>query len=111
MQIKTPIYLDTASTTPVDSFVVSKMITFLGVEGCYANPSSTAHRLGQEAASALEVARKGVAAEFRCKSDEIIFTSGATEANNMALLGIARAYSSRGRHIVTSAIERKSGWC
>ncbi|TSA39073.1 MAG: cysteine desulfurase [Methylococcaceae bacterium] len=108
MPIKTPIYLDTASTTPVDSFVVSKMMTFLGVEGCYANPSSTAHRLGQEAASAIEAARKGVAAEFRCKSDEIIFTSGATEANNMALLGIARAYSSRGRHIVTSAIEHKS---
>ena len=108
MPIKTPIYLDTASTTPVDSFVVSKMMSFFGVEGCYANPSSTAHRLGQEAASAIAVARKTVAAEFRCKSDEIIFTSGATEANNMALLGIARAYSSRGGHIVTSAIEHKS---
>lgn len=108
MQIRIPIYLDTASTTPVDPSVVSKMVSFLGEEGCYANASSTAHSEGQDAASVIEAARKDVAEEFRCKTNEVIFTSGATEANNMALLGIARAHSCQGRHIIISAIEHKS---
>lgn len=102
------IYLDTAATTPVAPVVIEKMIDCLGAESCFANPSSTTHALGQYAENIVANARKAIAKEFNCRSDEIIFTSGATEANNIALRGIALGNLDRGKHIITSAIEHKA---
>ena len=97
--------LDTAATTPVDPDVVEDMIEVLRrVPG---NPSST-HPPGREAARRVEAARAAVAEQLGCDPDEIIFTAGATEANNLALRGIALAYREQGRHLVTSAIEHKA---
>jgi cysteine desulfurase len=101
-----PLYFDTAATTAVDPNVIEDMIDILrNVPG---NPSSTTHTQGREAAQHLEAARAAVAAELGCDADEIVFTAGSTEANNLALRGIALAYRAQGRHVVTSAIEHKA---
>jgi cysteine desulfurase len=101
-----PLYFDTAATTAVDPNVIEDMIDVLReVPG---NPSSTTHPQGRDAARHVEVARAAVAAELGCDADEVIFTAGATEANNLALRGIALAYRAAGRHLVTSAIEHKA---
>jgi cysteine desulfurase len=96
------IYLDYNATTPVDPLVVSELLPWLN-EG-FGNPSSS-HLYGQRAKQAVESARVQLAKTLGCSSTEIIFTSGGTEANNQALIGAAQANSSRGRHIITSAIE------
>ncbi|UHD16312.1 aminotransferase class V-fold PLP-dependent enzyme [Thiocapsa bogorovii] len=101
-----PLYFDTAATTAVNPNVIEDMIDVLrNVPG---NPSSTNHPQGREAAQRLEAARAAVAAELGCDADEIVFTAGATEANNLALRGIALAHRAQGRHVVTSAIEHKA---
>ena len=102
------IYLDYAATTPVDPQVIEKMVRFLGPEGVFGNPSSTAHRQGQEANIAVQESRQLVADLIRAEPDEIIWTSGATESDNLAVKGVAQAYADRGRHIVTSAVEHKA---
>jgi cysteine desulfurase len=102
------LYFDTASTTPVLPEVVAKMIACLEGEDCFANPSSLNYQLGQISSEIIEKARVDVAHNFNCKSDEVVFTSGATEANNLAIRGIAFAHSSKGRHLITSSIEHKS---
>ena len=100
-----PIYLDNAATTAVDPRVIAAMSSCLGSDGDFANPSSTNHVYGREASVRVERARADVAALVNAAPEQIIFTSGATEANNLALLGAARFHSKRPRHIVTSRTE------
>jgi cysteine desulfurase len=103
-----PIYLDYAATTPVDPDVARVMIECLGPEADFGNPGSATHSFGHRAAARVETARAQVAALLSAEPEEIVFTSGATESNNLALLGIARANADRGGHIVTSRIEHKA---
>lgn len=99
-------YFDTAATTAVDPRVIDAMLEVLAqVPG---NPASTTHPQGRVAARRVEEARAEVAAELGCEPDEILFTGGATEANNLALRGIALAHRDRGRHLVTTAIEHQA---
>jgi cysteine desulfurase len=102
------IYLDYAATTPVDPSVVRAITACMGPDGDFGNAGSATHRFGHRAAARVEKAREAVAGLLQADPDEIIFTSGATESNNLAVLGIARANSDRGRHIITSRIEHKA---
>lgn len=103
-----PLYFDAAATTSIAPEVREQMVAQLGSDGCHANPSSIGHLPGQVAADIVASARAKIAVELGCDPDEVIFTSGATEANNLALQGVAFAHGSHGRHIVTSAIEHKA---
>ena len=107
MSTPTPLYLDYAATTPVDGRVAQAMSECLTTAGDFGNPSS-AHVFGRAAAARVERARAQVAALAGADADEIVFTSGATEANNIAVLGVARTALSRGRHLVTARTEHKS---
>ena len=100
-----PVYLDYHASTPCDPRVVEAMMPFL--VDCYANPSSSIHREGQRAARAVASARGLVASALRSSPNEIVFTSGATESNNLAILGSARASATARRRVVVSAIEHK----
>jgi len=102
------IYLDYAATTPVDPRVIEKMVRFLGPDGVFANPSSTLHRQGLEANNAVEQSRQQVANLINAEPDEIIWTSGGTESDNLAIKGVAQLNADRGRHIITSEIEHKA---
>jgi cysteine desulfurase len=102
------IYLDYAATTPVDPAVVQAMTVCMGLDGDFGNPGSATHEFGRRAAARVDTARAQVASLISAQPDEIIFTSGATESNNLAVLGIARANSDRGRHIITSRTEHKA---
>ena len=102
-----PVYLDYAATTPLDPAVAQAMIDFLGRDD-FGNPASVTHVFGRRAAAHVEAAREQVAGLIGAGPDEIVFTSGATESNNLAILGVVRANADRGRHIVTSRIEHKS---
>ena len=97
-----PIYLDYAATTPVDPAVARVMSDVLTAAGDYGNAGSITHAFGRRAQARVEAARAQVAALLGAQPGEIIFTSGATESNNLALLGIARANADRGRHVVTT---------
>ncbi|MFO1406984.1 MAG: aminotransferase class V-fold PLP-dependent enzyme [Steroidobacteraceae bacterium] len=99
------VYLDNAATTAVDPRVVEAMLECLGPGGDYANPSSMGHAPGRRARERVERARAEVAALVGATPDRIVFTSGATEADNLGLLGAARYHRSRGRHVVTSRTE------
>jgi cysteine desulfurase len=99
------VYLDNAATTAVDPRVVEAMLGCLGPDGDYANPSAVGHPPGRRARAHVEQARAEVAALVGADPSQVIFTSGATEADNLALLGAARFYRERGRHIVTSRTE------
>jgi cysteine desulfurase len=101
-----PIYLDYGATTPVDPRVVDKMIPWLREH--FGNPASRSHAWGWEAEEAVEKARGQVAALINADPREIVWTSGATESNNLALKGAAHFYSSRGKHIVTVKTEHKA---
>ncbi|MEB4593554.1 cysteine desulfurase family protein [Candidatus Thiothrix sp. Deng01] len=105
---KQPLYLDAASTTPVAPEAIAAMLCYLGSSGCYYNPSSTNHLPGQEAAASVDTFRTAIATAIGCEPEEVVFTSGATEANNLALRGIAHTHASQGKHIITSLIEHKS---
>jgi cysteine desulfurase len=102
------IYLDYAATTPVDPRVAAKMSCCLTREGCFANPASSSHVPGREARGLVEAARAQVASVVGCRPGEIIWTSGATESNNLAIKGVARFHSQAGKHIVTSRTEHKA---
>tara|TARA_B100001113_G_scaffold130792_1_gene106957 strand:+ start:246 stop:1460 length:1215 start_codon:yes stop_codon:yes gene_type:complete len=102
------IYLDYASTTPIDPMVAKKMINFMTPEGEFGNPASRSHRYGWAADEAVEEARSHVANLVNCDPREIVWTSGATEADNLAIKGVARFYKSKGNHIITSKIEHKA---
>jgi len=106
--MKLPIYLDYAATTPADPRVASKMMQFLTLDGTFGNPASRSHRFGWQAEEAVDVARNQVAELVNADPREIIFTSGATESDNLALKGAAHAQRARGQHIITSQTEHKA---
>jgi len=101
-------YFDYASTTPVDSLVVDKMKECLSVDGAFGNSGSRSHVFGWKAEELVEEARVNVANLINCDSREIIWTSGATESDNLAIKGAAYFYSDKGKHIITSKIEHKA---
>jgi cysteine desulfurase len=103
-----PIYLDYAATTPVDRRVAAVLSQHLTRDGLFGNPSSSTHAFGRTAARAVETAREYVAALLGADRREIIWTSGATEANNLALQGVMRAHARKGRRLVTSQTEHKA---
>ncbi|MCI0509391.1 cysteine desulfurase IscS [Chromohalobacter marismortui] len=103
-----PVYLDYAATTPVDPRVAELMARHLTLDGVYANPASRSHMPGWLAEQAVESARRQVADLIAADPREIVWTSGATEADNLALTGFMRANRARGRHLVTSRIEHKA---
>ncbi len=102
------IYLDYAATNPVDSRVAEKMMHYLTTEGTFGNAASRSHRFGWEAEQAVEKAREQVASVINASAKEIIWTSGATESDNLALKGAARFNQRRGKHIITSKTEHKA---
>lgn len=106
--MKTPIYFDYSATTPVDPRVAQKMSECLLAEGKFGNPASRSHKYGWEAEEAVEIARRQVADLVNCDPREIVWTSGATESDNLAIKGVAQFYQSKGKHIVTSRIEHKA---
>jgi cysteine desulfurase len=106
--MRLPVYLDYAATTPVDARVAEKMLACLTFDGNFANPASRSHVYGWKAEEAVEQARRQVADLIGADPREIVWTSGATEANNLALKGVAHFHRERGRHIVTSTIEHKA---
>ncbi|MCG5499801.1 IscS subfamily cysteine desulfurase [Ectothiorhodospira lacustris] len=103
-----PIYLDYAATTPVDERVAEKMARHLTIDGLFGNPASRSHPFGWEAEKAVEEAREQVAALVGADPREIVWTSGATEADNLAIKGAAHFYQKKGRHIVTMKTEHKA---
>ncbi|MCL5042241.1 MAG: IscS subfamily cysteine desulfurase [Gammaproteobacteria bacterium] len=106
--MKKPIYLDYAATTPVDPRVAEQMVACLTMDGNFANPASRSHLYGWQAEEAVELGRRQVADLVGADPREIVWTSGATESNNLAIKGIAQAGRERGRHLVTSVIEHKA---
>ncbi len=102
------IYLDYAATTPVDPRVAERMAGYLTTEGDFGNPASETHVFGQRARAAVEQAREEIAQAIGAEAREIVFTSGATEADNLALKGVAAFQRDRGRHIITAATEHKA---
>lgn len=106
--MKRPIYLDYSSTTPVDPRVAEAMMNCLSMEGNFGNPASRSHAYGWQAEEAVEAARDHVAALVNADPREIVWTSGATESNNLAIKGVAGFYGNKGRHILTSKIEHKA---
>ena len=105
---KLPIYLDYAATTPVDPRVAKKMLDYLTLDGNFGNPASRSHKYGWQAEESVEEARSHVANLVGCDPREIVWTSGATEADNLAIKGVANFYKSKGKHIITSKIEHKA---
>ncbi|MBA6412668.1 IscS subfamily cysteine desulfurase [Parahaliea sp. F7430] len=103
-----PIYLDYLATTPVDPRVAEKMCQCLTIDGNFGNPASRSHMFGWRAEAAVEEARRQVADLIGADPREIVWTSGATESNNLAIKGAAHFYRERGQHIVTSSIEHKA---
>ena len=108
MTLKLPIYLDYSATTPVDERVAKKMCDCLTAEGNFGNPASRSHVFGWKAEEAVEDARDQVAALVGADPKEIVWTSGATESNNLAIKGAAQFYKKKGRHIVTMTTEHKA---
>ena len=104
--LKLPIYLDNSATTPVDPRVVAAMLPWLGES--FGNPASSSHAFGNAARAAVEAARDQVAALINADAREIIWTSGATESDNLALKGAAFALQARGKHLVTVQTEHKA---
>ena len=103
-----PIYLDYAATTPVDPRVAEAMAECLTIESNFGNPASRSHQFGWKAEEAVENARRNVADLINCDPREIVWTSGATEADNLAIKGAAHFYHRKGKHIITSKIEHKA---
>src|SRR5277367_6516757 len=103
-----PVYLDYAATTPVDPRVAAAMAQCLTLEGEFGNPASASHEFGDAAGALVETARSQVAASVGAAPEEVIWTSGATEADNLAIFGVAQYYHESGRHIVTARTEHKA---
>ncbi|MCP3867474.1 MAG: IscS subfamily cysteine desulfurase [Gammaproteobacteria bacterium] len=106
--MKLPIYMDYSATTPVDPRVAEKMCSFLTPDGMFGNPASRSHKFGWDADDAVEEARRQVADLINANPKEIVWTSGATESNNLAIKGAAHFYSKRGKHLITCKTEHKA---
>ncbi len=106
--MKQPIYLDYAATTPVDKSVADVMMKYLTADGIFANPASRSHRLGWQAEEAVDIARHQVADLINADAREIVFTSGATESDNLALKGVMHQSRNKGKHLITVATEHKA---
>ncbi|GLO25973.1 cysteine desulfurase family protein [Pseudomonas putida] len=102
-----PLYFDYAATTPVDDRVIETMLACLGSEANFGNPASSGHAYGQAARQAVEQARQQVAERVGAQADNLVWTSGATESNNLALKGIAQGFDQPG-HLITSQLEHKA---
>jgi len=107
-QNKLPIYLDYSATTPVDPRVAKVMMDCLTYDGNFGNPASRSHVFGWNAEAAVEKARQQVASLVNCDPKEIVWTSGATESNNLAIKGAAHFYSKKGKHLITLKTEHKA---
>jgi len=108
MNISIPIYMDYSATTPVDERVAEKMMAYLTRQGHFGNPASRSHEFGWKAEEAVELARQQVADLINADPREIIWTSGATESNNLAIKGVAHFYQKQGKHIITLKTEHKA---
>lgn len=106
--MKLPIYLDYSATTPVDSRVAQKMMDCMTIDGNFGNPASRSHRFGWQAEESVDVARHQIAELVNCDPREIIFTSGATESDNLAIKGAANFYNKKGKHVITVKTEHKA---
>jgi cysteine desulfurase len=106
--IKLPIYLDYSATTPIDQRVASKMAEYLTIEGNFGNPASRSHEFGWTAEKAVDLARQQVADLINADPREIVWTSGATESDNLAIKGAAHFYRKKGNHIITLKTEHKA---
>ncbi len=106
--MKLPIYLDYSATTPVDPRVAEKMCDCLTLEGTFGNPASRSHEFGWQAEKLVDRARSDVAELINANPKEIVFTSGATESNNLAIKGAAHFYHKKGKHIITLKTEHKA---
>src|SRR5688572_13610129 len=104
--LRFPIYLDNSATTPVDPRVVDRMLPWLAAK--FGNPASSSHAFGHEARAAVETARDEVAQLIGADPREIVWTSGATESDNLAIKGAALAAQSKGRHLITVQTEHKA---
>ena len=107
-ELKTPIYLDYSATTPVDKRVAEKMMQYLTLDGVFGNPASNSHSFGWASDEAVKAARADVAALINADPREIVWTSGATESDNLAIKGAAHFNTRRGKHIVTMKTEHKA---
>jgi cysteine desulfurase len=106
--MKTPIYFDYSATTPVDPRVAEKMCDCLTLDGNFGNPASRSHQYGWDAEKLIDEARADVAALVNADPKEIVFTSGATESDNLAIKGVAHFYHKNGKHIITCKTEHKA---
>lgn len=103
-----PIYLDYMATTPIDPLVLDAMLPYMRHDGLFGNAASSTHIYGKLAADAIDKARQQIASSIHAEMDDIVFTSGATEANNLAILGAARFYQRKGKHLITMQTEHKA---
>lgn len=106
--MKLPIYLDYSATTPLDPRVAEIMMKYLTMDGEFGNPASRSHRFGWQAEEAVDIAREQIADLISADPREIVFTSGATESNNLAIKGAAHFYGKKGKHIITAKTEHKA---
>ena len=106
--MKLPIYFDYSATCPVDPRVAEKMVQCLTMDGTFGNPASRSHRYGWQAEEAVDAAREYIAELINADPREIVFTSGATESDNLAIKGAAHFYNKKGKHVITCKTEHKA---